>query len=45
MPTPSAINGRNLIAGEWRTPHGPRFASHSPARSSEVVGEFPRMVK
>ena len=41
MDTPSAIVGRNLIAGEWQTPRGPRFLSHSPANSGEIIGEFP----
>ncbi len=41
MSTPSAVNGRNHIAGKWQSPRGPRFPSHSPARTSEVVGEFP----
>jgi aldehyde dehydrogenase (NAD+) len=41
MSTPTVVPGRNLIAGEWQPPRGPRFSSHSPARSSEVIGEFP----
>ena len=41
MSTPTVVAGRNLIAGEWQSPRGPRFASHSPSRTSEVVGEFP----
>src|SRR3984957_16669021 len=35
------ITGKNLIAGQWTAgPHG-RFASHNPARSTEILGEFP----
>ena len=41
MSTPTAVTGRNLIGGEWLPPRGPRFPSHSPAHSNEVVGEFP----
>src|SRR5260370_24949391 len=41
MSNPATINGRNLIAGEWVAPRGPRFPSHSPARTTEIIGEFP----
>jgi aldehyde dehydrogenase (NAD+) len=35
------VTGRNLMAGEWVALRGPRFPSHSPARTTEVIGEFP----
>src|SRR5262249_34437162 len=35
------VTGRHLIAGRWLAPAGARFASHSPHRADEVVGEFP----
>jgi aldehyde dehydrogenase (NAD+) len=41
MSTPTAVTGRNLIAGEWTTPRGSRFPSHNPAHTTEVIGEFP----
>ena len=41
MSTPTIVTGRNLIAGEWLTPRGPRFPSHSPSHTNEIIGEFP----
>jgi aldehyde dehydrogenase (NAD+) len=41
MSTSSPVNGRHLIAGEWHAPRGSRFPSHSPSRTTEVIGEFP----
>jgi len=41
MNKPSTITGRQLIAGEWLSSRGPRFASHNPANTREVLGEFP----
>jgi aldehyde dehydrogenase (NAD+) len=41
MSNPTTVTGRNLIEGEWLAPRGPRFQSHSPARTTEVIGEFP----
>lgn len=35
------VTGRNLIAGRWQSANGTRFESRSPARESEIVGEFP----
>jgi aldehyde dehydrogenase (NAD+) len=35
------INGRNLIAGQWRSAKGTAFDSFNPAHTGEVVGRFP----
>ena len=40
--TLSAIEGRLLIAGKWLSPNGKLFESRNPARTSEVIGVFPR---
>src|SRR5271163_626467 len=37
----ATLTGRNLIAGRWSSVNGSGFESHSPARSSEVLGVFP----
>ena len=38
----SPIQGRNFIAGRWRTPVSSGRESHNPAHWSEVLGIFPR---
>ncbi len=35
------INGRHLLAGQWRTPTDKTFASSNPAHLSETIGIFP----
>jgi aldehyde dehydrogenase (NAD+) len=36
------VSGKNLIAGQWTNGRKDHFPSQNPARSNEVVGEFPR---
>jgi len=38
--TPS-ITGQHLIAGSWQSPINQHFESYDPARTDEVIGEFP----
>jgi aldehyde dehydrogenase (NAD+) len=40
--TAPPLAGRHLIGGRWRTPMGASFASHSPARLDDVIGQFPK---
>jgi aldehyde dehydrogenase (NAD+) len=35
------IVGKNYISGRWESANGARFPSRSPARTDEVLGEFP----
>jgi aldehyde dehydrogenase (NAD+) len=35
------INGRQYLAGQWRTPAGKTFTSTNPAKQSETIGTFP----
>src|SRR5215472_10687523 len=37
----ATLTGKNLIAGRWQSGNGERFESRSPARESEVLGNFP----
>ncbi|MCI0685129.1 MAG: aldehyde dehydrogenase family protein [Gemmataceae bacterium] len=38
----SPVAGRHFIAGQWLEPSGTTFASASPARLDEVIGQFPQ---